>query len=134
LTQRLLGFSRKQVFEPKILNVHAVVSEISKMLPTPLGAHVDFSLDLHGNAGYVNADPIQMEQVLINLAVNSRDAMPKGGKLMINTAARELERRKRRAVGGGARKIRGNLRAGFWVRDRQGNGSPYIRAIFHDER
>jgi two-component system cell cycle sensor histidine kinase/response regulator CckA len=57
-----------------------------------LGAHVDFSLDLHPNAGNVNADPIQMEQVLINLAVNSRDAMPQGGKLIISTAARELER------------------------------------------
>jgi PAS domain S-box-containing protein len=91
LTQRLLGFSRKQVFEPKILNVNDVVSEISKMLPTLLGAHVDFSLDLSADAGNVNADPIQMEQVLINLAVNSRDAMPQGGKLIISTAARDLE-------------------------------------------
>jgi C4-dicarboxylate-specific signal transduction histidine kinase len=92
LTQRLLGFSRKQVFEPKILNVNDVVSEISKMLPTLLGAHVDFSLELSADAGNVNADPIQMEQVLINLAVNSRDAMPQGGKLIISTAARDLER------------------------------------------
>jgi PAS domain S-box-containing protein len=91
LTQRLLGFSRKQVFEPKILNVNEVVSEISKMLPTLLGAHVDFSLELNPNAGNVNADPIQMEQVLINLAVNSRDAMPQGGTLIISTAARDLE-------------------------------------------
>jgi PAS domain S-box-containing protein len=91
LTQRLLGFSRKQVFEPKILNVNEVVSETSKMLPTLLGAHVDFSLDLQPNAGTVNTDPIQMEQVLINLAVNSRDAMPQGGKLIISTATRELE-------------------------------------------
>ena len=91
LTQRLLGFSRKQVFEPKILNVNDVVSEISKMLPTLLGAHVDFSLELSADAGNVNADPIQMEQVLINLAVNSRDAMPQGGKLIISTAARDLE-------------------------------------------
>jgi PAS domain S-box-containing protein len=91
LTQRLLGFSRKQVFEPKILNVNDVVSEISKMLPTLLGAHVDFSLDLSAEAGNVNADPIQMEQVIINLAVNSRDAMPQGGKLIISTAARDLE-------------------------------------------
>lgn len=91
LTQRLLGFSRKQVFEPKVLNVNAVVNDISKMLPTLLGAHIDFSLELQANAGNVNADPIQLEQVLINLAVNSRDAMPKGGKLIITTAARELE-------------------------------------------
>jgi len=91
LTQRLLRFSRKQVFEPKILNVNDVVSEISKMLPTLLGAHVDFSLELSADAGNVNADPIQMEQVLINLAVNSRDAMPQGGKLIISTAARDLE-------------------------------------------
>src|SRR5258705_3589045 len=61
------------------------------MLPTLLGAHVDFSLELNADAGNVNVDPIQMEQVLINLAVNSGDAMPQGGKLIISTAARDLE-------------------------------------------
>lgn len=91
LTQRLLGFSRKQVFAPKILAVNDVIGEISKMLPTLLGAHVEFLLDLHPGAGSVNADPIQLEQVLMNLAVNARDAMPKGGKLIISTAVREIE-------------------------------------------
>jgi signal transduction histidine kinase len=61
------------------------------MLPTLPGAHVDFSLELSADAGDVNADPILMELMPINLAVNSRDAMPQGGKL-ISTAARDLER------------------------------------------
>jgi PAS domain S-box-containing protein len=91
LTQRLLGFSRKQVFEPKVLNLNDAVTEISKMLPRLLGAHIEFLLDLRPEAGNVNVDPIQLEQVLINLAVNSRDAMPQGGKLIISTSARELE-------------------------------------------
>jgi two-component system, cell cycle sensor histidine kinase and response regulator CckA len=92
LTQRLLGFSRKQVFEPKVLNLNDAVTEISKMLPRLLGAHIEFMMDLSSEAGNVNADPIQLEQVLINLVVNSRDAMPQGGKLIISTGARELER------------------------------------------
>jgi CheY-like chemotaxis protein len=61
MTQRLLGFSRKQVFEPKVLNINDVVSEVSKMLPQLLGAHIDFSLDLDPRAGNVSADPIQLE-------------------------------------------------------------------------
>jgi len=92
LTQRLLGFSRKQVFEPKVLNLNETVTEISKMLPRLLGAHIEFIVELGPEAGNVNADPIQLEQVLINLVVNSRDAMPQGGKLIISTRARELER------------------------------------------
>jgi PAS domain S-box-containing protein len=92
LTQRLLGFSRKQVFEPKVLNLNATVTEISKMLPRLLGAHIEFIVDLRPEAGNVNADPIQLEQVLINLVVNSRDAMPQGGKLIITTGAGDLER------------------------------------------
>jgi len=91
LTHRLLGFSRKQVFEPRVLDLNAVVEEVAKMLPRLLGAHIDFSLDLHVDAGNVNVDPIQLEQVLINLAVNSRDAMPQGGKLIIGTGSREVE-------------------------------------------
>lgn len=91
LTHRLLGFSRKQVFEPRVLELNAAVEEVAKMLPRLLGAHIEFSLDLHRDAGNVNVDPIQLEQVLINLAVNSRDAMPGGGKLIIGTSYREAE-------------------------------------------
>jgi PAS domain S-box-containing protein len=91
LTHRLLGFSRKQVFEPKVLELNQAIAEVSKMLPRLLGSHIDFSLDLRPEAGHVNVDPIQLEQVLINLAVNSRDAMPQGGTLIIGTGCRELE-------------------------------------------
>jgi two-component system cell cycle sensor histidine kinase/response regulator CckA len=61
------------------------------MLPRLLGADIDFSLDLRPEAGNVNADPIQLERVLINLVVNSRDAMPRGGKLIICTSCRESD-------------------------------------------
>jgi len=91
LTQRLLGFSRKQVFEPRVLQLNAVVSEIAKMLPRLLGADIELSLHLDPAAGNVSADPIQLEQVLINLVVNSRDAMPRGGKLLISTGCRESD-------------------------------------------
>ncbi|HVO56202.1 MAG TPA: PAS domain S-box protein [Dongiaceae bacterium] len=91
LTQRLLGFSRKQVFEPKILDVNEAIREVSKMLPRLLGAHIEFGVALDPDAGFVNADPIQLEQVLINLVVNSRDAMPQGGRLTVRTASRDLE-------------------------------------------
>ncbi len=90
LTQRLLGFSRKQVFEPKVLAVNEVVAEFSKMLPTLLGAHIELTVDLNPDAGSINADPIQLEQVLMNLAVNARDAMPQGGRLVTGTEARDL--------------------------------------------
>lgn len=92
LTQRLLGFSRKQVFEPRVLELNALISDVAKMLPPLLGADIDFSLDLRPETGNVNADPVQLEQVLINLAVNSRDAMPRGGRLNISTRCRELDR------------------------------------------
>ena len=91
LTHRLLGFSRKQVFEPRVVELNAVVEEVARMLPRLLGAHIEFAVDLQRDAGNVNVDPIQLEQVLINLAVNSRDAMPQGGRLTIGTGCREVE-------------------------------------------
>jgi PAS domain S-box-containing protein len=91
LTQRLLGFSRKQVFEPRVVELNSIVAETVNMLPRLLGADIELLANLDPNAGNVNADPVQLEQVLINLAVNSRDAMPNGGRLIISTGCRELE-------------------------------------------
>jgi PAS domain S-box-containing protein len=86
LTRQLLAFSRKQVLEPKVLNVNTVVEELDKMLRRLIGEHINLVTVLSPFLGRVKADPSQIEQVIMNLAVNARDAMPRGGKLVIETA------------------------------------------------
>ena len=91
LTQQLLAFSRKQVLEPGILDLNAIASEVEKMLGRLIGEHIDLRLVLAESIGMVKADRTQIEQVILNLAVNARDAMPQGGKLTIETANVELD-------------------------------------------
>jgi len=89
LTRQLLAFSRQQVLEPKVLNMSAVVSGVEKMLRRVIGEDVDLATALDPDVGSVKADVGQLEQVLMNLAVNARDAMPTGGKLTIEIANAE---------------------------------------------
>jgi len=85
LTQQLLTFSRKQIIAPQVINLNTVVDEASKMLGRLIGENIELSLNLDGQLRLVRADPQQIEQILVNLAVNARDAMPDGGKLAIAT-------------------------------------------------
>jgi PAS domain S-box-containing protein len=85
LTQQLLAFSRTQVLLPQLIDVREVVTDIHKMLRRVIGEDVDLSMVCDRETGRIKADPGQLEQVLMNLAVNARDAMPGGGKLTIET-------------------------------------------------
>lgn len=86
LTRQLLAFSRKQMLAPKILDLNEVVTENLKMLTRMIGEDIELVMIPGENIGAVKADPGQIEQVIMNLAVNARDAMPKGGKLTIETS------------------------------------------------
>jgi two-component system, cell cycle sensor histidine kinase and response regulator CckA len=86
LTQQLLAFSRKQVLAPSILDMNEIAREAEKMLGRLIGEHIQLLLVLADSLGQVKADRTQIEQVILNLAVNARDAMPQGGKLTIETA------------------------------------------------
>jgi len=91
LTKQLLAFSRQQVLSPAILNLNTLASDMGKMLPQLLGEDIEVSLVLDPKLGNVKADQSQLEQVIMNLAVNARDAMPDGGKLKIETSNAELD-------------------------------------------
>jgi PAS domain S-box-containing protein len=90
LTRQLLAFSRQQVLEPQLLDVNILVAGVSKMLQRLIGEDVDLVAITAADLGTVRADPGELEQVLMNLVVNARDAMPDGGKVTIETSNVEL--------------------------------------------
>ncbi|MGB8523318.1 MAG: PAS domain-containing protein [Candidatus Acidiferrales bacterium] len=91
LTQQLLAFSRKQVLEPKVLDLNSIVVDVEKMLRRLIGEDVNLEITPSPNLGRVKADRGQIEQVILNLAVNARDAMPRGGQLKIETMNADLD-------------------------------------------
>jgi PAS domain S-box-containing protein len=93
LTHRLLAFSRKQVLQPNVLSMNAVAGEVGKMLEPVIGESIELGLDLAPDLWRVRVDEQQMEQAILNLALNARDAMPHGGKLTIATCNREIDGR-----------------------------------------
>ena len=91
LTRQLLAFSRKQMQALQLMDLNSVVKEICGMLPRLIGEDIQLVIVPGKNVGRIKADPVQIEQVIMNLAANGRDAMPNGGKLMIETASVHLD-------------------------------------------
>lgn len=91
LTRQLLAFSRQQILTPTVLDLNTLVADMEKMLPRLIGEDIAMRIELGAGLGAVRADRGQVEQVIINLAVNARDAMPAGGTLLLQTANRELD-------------------------------------------
>jgi len=91
LTRQLLAFSRKQMLQPKLLDLGAVVHDLTPMLERVVGEDMEIEVRAAAELGAVSADPTQVEQVILNLVVNARDAMPKGGQLTIETANVEFD-------------------------------------------
>jgi two-component system, cell cycle sensor histidine kinase and response regulator CckA len=92
LTRQLLAFSRMQVLQPRVMSLNNVVEELGKLIPRLIGEDVELVIRTSPDLGAIRADASQMEQVIMNLAVNARDAMPDGGRLLIETSNAELDR------------------------------------------
>lgn len=92
LTSQLLAFSRKQTMQPKMLNLNSIVLDFQKILKRVIGEDVEIEVSLEPDLPHVKADPGHMEQLIMNLAVNARDAMPHGGTLSITTSSQILEK------------------------------------------
>jgi len=91
LTQQMLAFTRQQVLEPKVLDLNAIVADTGDLLRRLIGENIELVTNLGADLGAVKADPSQLTQVILNLALNSRDAMSSGGKLTIETGKMEIE-------------------------------------------
>jgi two-component system, cell cycle sensor histidine kinase and response regulator CckA len=91
LTHQLLAFARQEVIQPHVLNINDVVQSVEQLLIRTLGEHIELITDLAEDLSPVLADPGQIEQVLVNLAINARDAMPRGGKLTIQTVNTSID-------------------------------------------
>ncbi len=90
LTRQLLAFGRRQTLQPQVLDLNAVIRANVDMLSRVVGENIDVTLKLEPNLGRIKADPVQIHQILMNLAINSRDAMPEGGGLALETANKNL--------------------------------------------
>jgi nitrogen-specific signal transduction histidine kinase/CheY-like chemotaxis protein len=107
LTRQLLAFSRQQIIEPRIVDLNQIVEGTEKMLRRLIGEHIELETTLAPKLGLVYVDPAQVEQVILNLAVNARDAMPEGGRLTVETADVFL--------GEDFSRLRGDVQPGWFV-------------------
>lgn len=91
LTRQLLAFSRRQILQPKILNLNSIIASVGSLLERLIGSDIELKILLAEKLGSVKADPGQIEQIIMNLVINSRDAMPKGGKIFLETSNQEIK-------------------------------------------
>jgi len=91
VTQQLLAFSRRQLIQPRIIDINAAIVQTEKMLRRLLGEDIQLTLELQENSPHIKADPNQIEQAVVNLALNARDAMPRGGRIFIQTSEIHLD-------------------------------------------
>ncbi|MDO9263114.1 MAG: PAS domain S-box protein [Desulfosalsimonadaceae bacterium] len=91
LTRQLLAFSRKQFIEPKIINLNDIIRYMTKMLARMIGENIRLTTSIHTPAAKIMADPGQIEQIIVNLVVNARDAMPRGGRVMMEVGEAEFD-------------------------------------------
>src|SRR5207245_1297230 len=108
LTRQLLAFSRKQLLQPKVIDLNTLVVDVQALLHRVIGEHFEVRNEPDATDGRIRADPTQLEQVLLNLGVNARDAMPNGGVLTIRTSRQRLDNKS-------AKRISRSLRAGDYV-------------------
>src|SRR6266480_4656169 len=99
MTQQLLAFSRRQVLQPKVLNLNEIIAEMEPMLTRLIGENIVLATAPDGDLLATRSDLSQIEQVVLNLSVNARDAMPTGGRLELRTANVELDDELARAAG-----------------------------------
>ena len=134
LTKQLLAFSRKQVIEPRPLDVNTIVTETERMLQRLIGEDIELTTTLDPLLAQVMADPDQIHQVIMNLVVNARDAMPDGGKLDITTANVDVDEsvacRPSRCSSG---ELCPDDRNGLRNRDGRENPAECLRAVLHYE-
>jgi len=92
LVKQLLAFSSRQILSPKFLNINDIIIDVEKMLQRLIGEDIELLVNMEPKLGHAMADPVQIEQIILNLAVNSRDAMPNGGQLIIETRNIHLDK------------------------------------------
>ena len=98
LTKKILTFSRHHVFEQKPVQLNVIIRDIADLLKSLIGEHIKLAVSVDPSAGKVLADPVQLEQVVLNLLVNARDAMPEGGVISLETTNADTRRHLRKTA------------------------------------
>ena len=134
LTDQLLTFARRRHMDAHVIQLNDLVVSIADMLRRTLGEHITLSTSLARDVWSTRADPGQFQSAIVNMAVNARDAMPQGGKLVVETRNIELRCRSRRLpVGAAARRVRAAFHLGYRRWDGAGDPRPRVRAVFYHQ-